>query len=40
MIPHSLRETEAVNRVGRKIEEGLVTTFRAQHFYGFQIEQE
>lgn len=37
MIWHSLRQTEAVNRVSREIEEGLVTASRAQHFCGVQI---
>lgn len=29
MIQHSLRETEAVNRVGREIEEEVVNKYRA-----------
>lgn len=37
MNQHSLRETEAVNRAGTEIEEGLVLTSRAQDFCGFQI---
>lgn len=36
VIQHSVRETEAVNRVGRKIEAALVTMSRT-HFCGFQI---